>query len=91
MGVDYYTCNHCVDTFPDCCTYYTCEDCWTHWCSEECAEKDDAIWDDGEIVSCKYCRHEDLEDISLIAFMLKHYKVDRATIVRLYYEQEDNK
>ena len=40
MGVDWYSCNNCGDTFPDCGDYVDCPYCGTHWCSDECAEKD---------------------------------------------------
>ncbi len=43
MSVDYYTCNHCGDTFPDCGYFVSCESCGTHWCSDECAEEDGYI------------------------------------------------
>ena len=40
MGVDFYTCHYCEDTFPDCGYHVTCESCGTHWCSDECAEEE---------------------------------------------------
>ena len=44
MGVDYYSCDRCKDTYCDCGYYVTCyEDaggCGRSWCSDECAEKD---------------------------------------------------
>lgn len=39
MGVDFYSCKSCGDTFPDCGDYVYCE-CGEHWCSENCAEAD---------------------------------------------------
>jgi hypothetical protein len=39
MGVDFYACDYCGDTFPDCGEYVSCE-CGEHWCSDECAEAD---------------------------------------------------
>lgn len=43
MGVDFYTCHSCEDTFPDFGDYVTCESCGTHWCSDECAEEEGYI------------------------------------------------
>lgn len=43
MSVDYYTCHHCEDTFPDCGYYVRCQSCGTKWCSDECAEEDGYI------------------------------------------------
>lgn len=43
MGVDFYTCHSCEDTFPDCGDYVICESCGTHWCSDKCAEEEGYI------------------------------------------------
>lgn len=40
MGVVFYTCNRCGETFPDCGDYVSCEGCGTVWCCDECAEED---------------------------------------------------
>lgn len=39
MGVDFYACHYCGDTFPDCGEYVSCG-CGMNWCSEECAEEE---------------------------------------------------
>ena len=87
MGVDWYTCNHCGDTFPDCGSYYTCDNCWTHWDDLKCAEADGAQWNEEEdtIVSCKFCRQEDATDSELVNYMLKHFKVTREEMVKEFY------
>ena len=62
MGVDFYSCSRCGETFPDCGDYVRC-DCWMKWCSDECAEKDGFVPDDEELsieCSCKFCREEEL-------------------------------
>lgn len=44
MGVDFYTCKHCGETFSDHDEGYTfCKTCYSDWCSEECAKKDGYI------------------------------------------------
>lgn len=40
MGVEFYTCDNCGETFADCGEYVSCETCWTKWCCDECAEED---------------------------------------------------
>ena len=40
MGVDYYSCKNCSETFPDCGEYVSCE-CGEHWCDNDCAEADE--------------------------------------------------
>ena len=43
MSIDYYSCNNCGETFPDCGDYVSCEGCGTNWCCDECAEEDGFI------------------------------------------------
>lgn len=43
MGVDFYICHNCEETFPDCGEYVSCESCGTKWCCEECAEEEGYI------------------------------------------------
>lgn len=45
MGVDWYACKNCENTFPDCGDYVYCE-CGEHWCSDECASADGYIAED---------------------------------------------
>lgn len=40
MGVDYYVCAYCGETFPDAGYYVSCEECGTHWCSDSCAKEE---------------------------------------------------
>lgn len=85
MGVDWYPCVKCGETFPDCGPHVSC-DCGNYWCSDECAEKDgfrrsDDDYSDG---SCKFCRHEDLDDATLVNFMLKHFRKTREEMVTIF-------
>lgn len=58
MGVDFYSCHYCEDTFPDCGEYVNCE-CGNHWCSMECAEEEGFV--------SQYCKlHPDLDDSELM-------------------------
>ena len=47
MSVDYYSCERCGDTFPDCGDYTTCNEdaggCGRTWCDDGCAEADGYI------------------------------------------------
>ena len=52
MGVDFYTCNRCGETFPDCGPYVSCEGCGTVWCCDECAEEDGFV--------AEYCKKYDV-------------------------------
>lgn len=42
MSIDYFTCKHCGEAFPDCNYYVSC-DCGNCWCSDECAIEDGYI------------------------------------------------
>lgn len=91
MGVDWYSCRECGDTFPDCGDYYVCEECGTLWCSEKCAEKGGAKVDEDNgsyslVVSCKFCREEYAPDSELLAFALGKLKVSREVLVKEYFE-----
>lgn len=98
MGVDYYVCVHCGESFPDCGYYVHCEGyikgvgyCDSVWCSVECAEADGAIYDshsDYAPSSCKYCRKEDVMNDQLIEFMLKYFNLSREDMVKEYYKDK---
>jgi len=92
MGVDFYTCEYCGEAFPDCGEYVHCDECWRHWCCEECAEKDGAVYkEDGDVESCKYCRCEDVDDYVLVAFMLRYFNTTREDMVKQYFNTKGNK
>lgn len=44
MGVDFYPCSNCGDTYCDCGDYITCNEdaggCGRDWCSDDCAIED---------------------------------------------------
>ena len=87
MGIDYYVCDVCGETFPDCGEYYTCE-CGRLYCSEECATSDevedypDDVDGDYNFESCKYCRGEAFTDIDILNYMLKKHKTNREKIIK---------
>lgn len=73
MGVEFYTCDNCGETFADCGEYVSCETCCTKWCCDECAEEDGYV---GE--HCKL--HPDLDDYDIMyEYMKKHCKYDSCT------------
>lgn len=67
MGVDFYTCANCKDTFPDCGSYFRCE-CGEVFCSTKCGQRDDGepedetIEDWEECITCMFCRFENVPD-----------------------------
>lgn len=86
MSVDYYVCNYCGETFPDCGKYISCE-CGNRWCSDECAEADgfrvDVDTDKEYDTSCAYCRGEKFEDYEILDKALELLKMSRDELIKL--------
>lgn len=98
MGIDYYSCKRCGESFPDVIDYVSCS-CGEHWCSIECADLDgfEYGWitdEDGDEVedydssSCKYCRKEDVEDYALLSTALKLLGLTRDDLVKKHFESK---
>jgi len=102
MGVDYYSCNSCGDTFGDVGTYISCV-CERKWCNDECAKEDGYIkehcntdnctslngcWGCENNIqrSCRYCREEDFDDSILLEFVLKLLEKTRDEVIEDYKE-----
>ena len=66
MSIDYYSCEHCGDTFPDCGSYISCGNCGTMWCSDECADADGYKIEycelEIELDECGFRKYEDCEE-----------------------------
>lgn len=95
MGVDFYVCQRCSNTFPDCGYYINCNECYNHWCCEQCAEEDgwrvDIEETDGDgtkgsygeeaVHSCSYCRNEAADDHTLLSFLLTKLGLTRLEVL----------
>lgn len=88
MGVDFWACRNCGETFPDC-GYYTGCSCGEVWCCESCAkadgfaeeideETDEVIDDSG---TCNFCREEDFKDCELLNHALDLLKMERNDLI----------
>ena len=90
MGVDFYPCNYCGETFCDCGDFERCE-CGVKWCSLECAEKEGYTteikgkWGEG---SCNFCREEDFEDSILLDFALSLLEESRMELIEQYKQSK---
>lgn len=96
MGIDYYSCNYCGKTFPDCGHYVYCnDDCGRHWCSDSCASEEGRrqIDDDTDPNSynCNFCRKEDVDDHELFKFLMKTHKLTRKKLLKMYLEAKKKK
>jgi len=93
MGVDFYACDWCGETFPDCGDFVSCGGCGKMWCSDECAEKDgfqrpdedDLEEDPYAESSCKFCRDEDVADGELLKHCLLMLDISREDAVANYF------
>lgn len=98
MGVDFYACSNCGDTFPDCGDFTGCE-CGKHWCCDKCAESQGYRWEeDGYLpkgasyeqdTSCSYCRNEDYPDEDLLEFSLHKLRLTRDELIVEYTKFAD--
>lgn len=96
MGVDFYACNYCGETFPDCGDFTMCE-CGTRWCCDGCAEaegyqrEEDGFTPVGsrwkQETSCQYCRQEDFADYELLNTALKLLDKTRSELIELHKKQ----
>jgi hypothetical protein len=89
MGVDFFPCDRCGESICDCGDYERCgEDCCRRWCSRECANLD-GYRDDEEAgcYTCNFCRNEDVEDVVLLKFLLKHFKISEKKAKKLYFKK----
>lgn len=100
MGVDFYACNSCGDTFPDCGDHEGCIECGRKWCDIECGESeglrpslcDSCENDTGENCECEgsicgFCRKEKVEDHELLDYALDKLNVSRDEFAEEYLSQ----
>lgn len=95
MGVDFYVCDHCYDTFPDCAPYFYCNKCSNFLC-DDCERKlvpnDYPYEDDGPIYDeedannwkCPFCRKEIVSDDDLLSFALEQLGLTYEELVARY-------
>jgi hypothetical protein len=94
MGVDFWICHFCKDTFPDCGDYTRCNTCEIHWCSDDCAIEEG--WIDSEeeddygnsSSTCSFCRNESAEDSDLLDFALEKLGISREDLEEEYLTQD---
>lgn len=101
MGVEFYVCKRCGDTFPDCGSYVNCNDCYSHWCSDECAEGDgwrvdieetsgdgtEGSYGEEAAHSCNYCRCEAADNHTLFSFLLTKLDLTRDEVLQQWRAQ----
>lgn len=81
MGVDFYSCHYCDETFPDCGDYFSC-DCGHHYCDYTCG--DGKSGDDDDTRTCRICRLDYIQDHTLVNFLLSKASLTREEAEQLY-------
>jgi hypothetical protein len=102
MSIDFYSCARCGDSFPDCGDYCHCDECGNVFCSYECAELDAVELDEAapedeseteeyryEPMNCCICRKEVANDYILLETLLRHYKITREDVLKMWQEEPD--
>jgi DNA-directed RNA polymerase subunit RPC12/RpoP len=81
MGVDWYPCANCGDTFPDCGHYWSCETCGHMICSrceKEIIKRDEETEDEDV---CPFCNDEIATDYELLCYALRKLGMTREELV----------
>ena len=96
MSSAYYTsCSKCSTIYGDSDdSIILCDPlkCKHQWCSIECAIEDGWAMElikDTDVVTCKYCREEDLEDDELVKWLLDRLNYTREEAVDRYFGRND--
>lgn len=90
MGVDYYPCAGCGESYADCSDHLFWCECGEGYCSAECGGRQECP-ENEDYYTCIMCRKEELPDGNLIAFLLGKLQLTRQAAVKLYYEEDDGK
>lgn len=93
MGVDYYACEKCNKTYPDCGNYFVCRGCDSNFCSDKCGARqivEDEIDEyDFDLTTCVFCRKEVFTDNQIICALLKHFSITREQAIEICRQQEE--
>lgn len=88
MGVDYYACSKCGETFGDCGVYYNCITCGLRYC-EHCdghLEEDE----DSETILCKYCNPKNVNDDDMLKYFIEKSGKTKDEIVSDVLKERNN-
>jgi len=93
MGVDFYACGICGDTFPDCGEYGTCAKCEENICSSchdeqlgkygSVDEDSDEAMDFGDdaLCECDLCSDKVVHDSDILNYLLKYTSLTKDDVI----------
>lgn len=87
MGVEFFACPVCEETYADCGYYFSC-DCGQSYCSSRCGNEKTA--QDG-LSTCKMCREEYQPEWVLLGFLLEKFSLSREKVTEMYFESVKEK
>ncbi len=90
MGVEFFPCTYCDDTYADCGEYFSC-DCGMNYCSTECGDREEDLEDEEEKITCRVCRKEYATEYMLLDFLLKRCNLTPREATALYFESIEKK
>lgn len=102
MGVDFYACANCEETFPDCGEYYSCEQCSRAYCSTDCAaftpivpfvstedeDAEDHYYEDDE-KQCGVCAKTTVDYYLVYKSLLKHFKITKEEALQIWRNDKE--
>lgn len=87
MGVEFFSCTYCDETYADCGNYFSCN-CGINYCCDTCADSEE----DGDgCRSCRICRKEYQTEWVLLTFMLNRCGLTREEATQLYFKSIETK
>lgn len=96
MGVEWYTCKSCEDTYCDAGLYGTCAGCEEHYCNSchksnknkygtvEDGSKEADYFGSNASKQCEFCSGDVIEDSTLLNFALELLEVSYDELVHRY-------
>jgi hypothetical protein len=94
LGVDFYKCPLCHESYPDCGSYFECQICPNQTC-DDCARAgkfgsyydppDDVEYDPSE--GCPFCNLTEVHNSDLMSFALKKLNITKEELKNLYIKE----
>lgn len=88
MGVDFYTCDVCGNTFCDCGPYARCDECDGKLCPD-CMEKYE-VFGNMTKENCPFCNFKEVSEETLLAFLINEIGSSHEGVKELFVQKYKN-